>query len=82
MKDYFLGALIVYLQPFWRLRHQWRGMVYQDYSHSINWQPRFMKETLAIFTNRFFKKDIEKRFALYFRLYLIGYFTLLSLALG
>lgn len=44
----------------------------------INVLPWFGKDMAALFTNRYFRDDAERRMARTFRLYLAGYFALLA----
>jgi hypothetical protein len=75
-------ALIVlflgYSLPLWRMRYQWRSTVYRMSSWKINVLPWFGKDIVALFSNRFFVNEAERRMARRFRLYLCGYFALLA----
>jgi hypothetical protein len=79
MKLYVLIAFIVYGIPLWKYRYDFRSMVYRDRSWRVNFTPRFVKETVALFSNRHFKGKKEIRAAWFFRMYLLGYFTLFAL---
>ena len=62
----------------WRLRYQWRSTVYRMESWKINFLPWFGKDLAALFSNRYFVNDAERKMARRFRVYIAGYFGLLA----
>ena len=71
-------CFVVYGLPLWTLRYRWRSTVYRMTSWKINVLPWFGKDIAALFTNRYFRSDDERRMARRFRLYLAGYLALLA----
>ena len=78
LKTALIGALLIYGIPLWRLRYQWRSTVYRMASWKINFLPWFGKDIAALFSNRYFVNDAERRMARRFRVYLGGYLLLLT----
>jgi hypothetical protein len=72
---------LVYGIPLWRWRYQWRSTVYRRTDWKINILPWFGHDIAALFTNRYFRTDAERRMARRFRCYLSGYLALLALIL-
>ncbi len=70
-------ANLIYGIPLWKLRYQFRSAVYNDTSWKINIQPWFVKETIALFSNRYFTSQKEKKIGLLYRWYLGGNIILL-----
>ena len=77
LKTFLIIALLVYGIPLWKLRYRWRSTVYRMTDWKINVLPWFGKDIGALFTNRYFRNDAERRMARTFRLYLAGYLALL-----
>ena len=73
-----LAVWILYGIPLWRLRYRWRSTVYRMSSWKINILPWFGKDIAALFSNRYFVDEKERRMARRFRIYLAGYFALLA----
>lgn len=72
-----LAVLLVYGIPLWTMRYQWRSTVYRMTHWKINVLPWFGRDIAALFTNRYFHNDEERRMARRFRVYLTGYTVLL-----
>lgn len=77
-KTILIAAVILYGIPLWRLRYQWRSTVYRMKSWEINFLPWFGKDIAALFSNRYFLTEAERRMAKRFRIYLAGYLALLA----
>jgi hypothetical protein len=77
-KTILIAAVILYGIPLWRLRYQWRSTVYRMKSWKINFLPWFGKDIAALFSNRYFLTEAERRMAKRFRIYLAGYLALLA----
>lgn len=73
-----IGILFVYGIPLFRLRYRWRSTVYRMTSWKINVLPWFGHDIAALFTNRYFHTDEERRMAARFRVYLAGYLALFA----
>lgn len=73
-----LGIIVLYTRPLWIFRYKFRSIVYQEKSWKINFRPWFLKETLALFSNKYFKKS-QLKIAWGYRLYLIGFILLLEI---
>jgi len=69
-------AFLLYGIPLWKLRYQWRSTVYRRDDWKINVLPWFGHDLAALFTNRYFRTDDERRMARRFRLYMAGYVIL------
>jgi len=80
-KTLLIVVFLIYGIPLWRLRYKWRSTVYRMTSWKINILPWFVKDTAALFSNRYFVTADERRMAARFRWYLLGYFGLLILIL-
>ncbi|MEZ5319186.1 MAG: hypothetical protein R2752_17430 [Vicinamibacterales bacterium] len=78
MKIALLVAFLLYGIPLFRLRYRWRATVYRMTDWKINVLPWFGHDTMALFTNRYFHTDEERRMARHFRLYVAGYVALLA----
>jgi len=76
LKTSLLIVILLYGVPLWQLRYRWRSTVYRMTSWKINFLPWFGKDVSALFSNRYFQNDKERRMALRFRLYLGGYLVL------
>jgi hypothetical protein len=76
MKTVLIVALLLYGIPLFRMRYQWRATVYRMTDWKINILPWFGHDTMALFTNRYFHTDAERRMARRFRWYLAGYAAL------
>lgn len=81
MKIALIVAWLIYGVPLWKLRYRWRATVYRRDDWAINVLPWFGHDTMALFTNRYFVTDDERRMARRFRWYLIGYAALLALVI-
>lgn len=69
---------VLYGLPLFKLRYRWRATVYRMDSWKINVLPWFGHDFAALFTNRYFVTDDERRMARRFRFYLAGYMALLA----
>lgn len=78
MKLLLIIVFLLYGIPLWRLRYRWRATVYRMSSWKINVLPWFGKDIAALFSNRYFRDDEERRMARRFRVYLAGYLALLG----
>jgi hypothetical protein len=67
MKTLLIVALLLYGIPLFRMRYQWRATVYRMTDWKINILPWFGHDTIALFTNRYFHTDEERRLARRFR---------------
>jgi hypothetical protein len=81
-KTVLIAIFLLYGIPLWKLRYQWRATVYRMTSWKINVLPWFGHDTMALFSNRYFVTDDERRMARRFRMYIAVYFGLLALILG
>lgn len=81
LKTSLIVAFFLYGLPLWKLRYQWRSTVYRMTSWKINVLPWFGHDTMALFTNRYFVTDEERRMARRFRIYLAVYVAWLVLIL-
>lgn len=79
-KAVLLVALFAYSVPLWKRRYVWRSTVYRRTDWKINVLPWFGHDIAALFTNRYFHTEDERRMAGRFRLYLAGYTALAALA--
>ena len=73
-----LVAFLIYSLPLFRLRYRWRSTVYRMDDWRINVLPWFGHDIAALFSNRYFVTDEERRMARRFRWYLTGYVVLLA----
>jgi hypothetical protein len=73
MRMALIAAFFIYGIPLWRMRYRWRSTVYRTTHWTINVLPWFGHDVAALFTNRYFVTDDERRMARRFRLYLVGY---------
>lgn len=78
LKTVLIVALLIYGIPLWTMRYRWRATVYRMTDWKINVLPWFGRDIAALFTNRWFRDDEERRMARRFRLYLSGYLALLA----
>ncbi len=81
MKIAVIAVFVLYGLPLWKLRYRWRATVYRMDSWKINVMPWFGHDVAALFTDRYFVNDDERRMARQFRWYLAGYVGLLALVL-
>ena len=81
MKTALIVVFLLYGIPLWKLRYQWRATVYRMTSWKINVLPWFGHDTMALFSNRYFITDDERRMARRFRMYMVGYLAMLALIL-
>jgi hypothetical protein len=70
-------CFIVYSLPAWYLRYKWRSTIYREPSWRITVAPRMGKDLLSLVSNRYFLTSSERRMAMWVRVYLAGYATLL-----
>ena len=82
MKIALIVVFVLYGLPLWKLRYRWRATVYRVDSWKINVLPWFGHDIAALFTNRYFFTDDERRMAWQFRCYLAGYLALLALVIA
>jgi hypothetical protein len=82
MKTALIVIVVLYGLPLWRLRYRWRATVYRREGWQINVLPWFGHDIAALFTNRYFVTDDERRMARRFRWYLAGYAALVALVIG
>lgn len=82
MKVALIVVFVLYGLPLWKLRYRWRATVYRMDGWKINVLPWFGHDILALFTNRYFVTDGERRMARQFRWYLFGYLALLALVVA
>jgi hypothetical protein len=75
-------VFLLYGLPLWRLRYRWRSTVYRMTGWQINVLPWFGHDIAALFTNRYFVTDEERKMARQFRWYLAGYLALLGVVLA
>ena len=73
---------LAYGIPLWRMRYRWRATIYRTERWTINVLPWFGRDLAALFSNRYFTSDGERRMARRYRIYLVIYFALLVLILG
>ncbi len=78
LKTLLIVAFVIYGLPFFHLRYRWRATVYRVPDWSINIRPWFGHDAAALFTNRYFHTDDERRMARRFRFYVAGYVALLA----
>jgi hypothetical protein len=69
-------VFFIYSFPVWKYRYEFRSMVYQDKSMSINFKPYFVKETIALFSNKYCKTKKDRKLAWFYRVYLLIYILL------
>jgi len=72
---------VAYGIPLFRLRFTWRATVYRRSDWKINILPWFGHDTMALFSNRYFRDDIERAMARRYRIYLAGYAALFGVIL-
>jgi hypothetical protein len=82
MRIALIVVFVLYGLPLWKLRYRWRATVYRVDGWKINVLPWFGHDIAALFTNRYFVTDGERRMARQFRWYMAGYMTLLTLIVG
>ncbi len=78
LKTTLVVIFLLYGIPLWKLRYQWRSTVYRMTSWKINVLPWFGHDTMALFSNRYFVTDDERRMAWRFRIYMAVYLGLLT----
>lgn len=78
LKTTLVVIFLLYGIPLWKLRYQWRSTVYRMTSWKINVLPWFGHDTMALFSNRYFVTDDERRMARRFRIYMAVYLGLLT----
>jgi hypothetical protein len=81
MKIALIVVFLLYGLPLWKLRYRWRATVYRVDGWKINVLPWFGHDIAALFTNRYFFTEPERRMARQFRCYLAGYLALLALVI-
>jgi hypothetical protein len=81
LKTVLIVLFLLYGIPLFKLRYRWRSTVYRRSDWKINILPWFGHDTMALFTNRYFRDDAERAMARRFRLYLAGYLVLLVVIL-
>ena len=81
LKTSLIVIFLLYGLPLWKLRYQWRSTVYRMTSWKINVLPWFGHDIMALFTNRYFVTDDERRLARRFRIYMALYAAQLTLIL-
>ena len=82
MKYALVVVFLLYGLALWPLRYQWRSTVYRMTDWKINVLPWFGHDIAALFTNRYFVTDDERRMARRFRWYMAGYLAQLGLIVG
>jgi hypothetical protein len=82
MKVALILLFVLYGLPLWKLRYRWRATVYRFDGWQINVLPWFGRDIAALFTNRYFVTEEERRMARRFRVYLTGYAALLALVIA
>ena len=82
MKYALIVVFVLYGLPLWPLRFRWRSTVYRMTDWKINVLPWFGHDIAALFTNRYFITDDERRMARRFRWYMAGYLAQLGLIVG
>jgi len=82
MKYALTVVFVLYGLPLWPLRFRWRSTVYRMTDWKINVLPWFGHDIAALFTNRYFITDDERRMARRFRWYMAGYLAQLGLIVG
>ena len=82
MKYVLIVGFVLYGLPLWPLRFRWRSTVYRMTDWKINVIPWFGHDIAALFTNRYFITDDERRMARRFRWYMAGYLAQLGLIVG
>lgn len=78
LRTFLFIVFLIYGIPLWKLRYQWRSTVYRRYDWKINVLPWFGHDLAALFSNVYFRTPEERAMARRFRLYMIGYVTLLA----
>jgi len=81
MKTALLVCFLFYGIPLFRLRYTWRATVYRRSDWAINILPWFGHDTMALFTNRYFRDAAERAMARRYRVYLAGYLALFVVVL-
>ncbi|MGK0209275.1 MAG: hypothetical protein ACI83O_000547 [Patescibacteria group bacterium] len=76
MKYYILIVIFIYGLPMWNFRYAFRSTVYREKGFMINIRPWFVQETLALFSNSYFKNKKEIAMANKYRLYMLGFVLL------
>jgi len=81
LKTVLIVLFLLYGIPLFGLRYRWRSTVYRRSDWKINILPWFGHDTMALFTNRYFRDEAERAMARRFRLYLAGYLVVLVVIL-
>lgn len=81
LKTSLIALFLLYGIPLWKMRYQWRSTVYRMTSWKINVLPWFGHDIMALFSNRYFHTDDERRMARRFRIYMAVYFAWLFVIL-
>lgn len=76
-----LAIFLLYSKPLLLYRYRFRSAVYKDKRFSINFKPWFWKEIKALFTDKDFDTEEDRRTAKFYRRYLVLYTVLLLLVL-
>lgn len=79
MKIVLIVVFLLYGLPLFHMRYRWRSTVYRMTDWKINVLPWFGHDIAALFTNRYFSTDDERRMARRFRWYMAGYLAQLGL---
>ena len=81
LKTAVVVLFLIYGVPMFRLRFAWRSTVYRRSDWKINILPWFGHDTMALFTNRYFRDDAERAMACRYRLYLAGHLAIFLVVL-
>jgi len=81
LKTALIVLFLLYGFPLFRLRYTWRSTVYRRSDWKINILPWFGHDTMALFSNRYFRDDAERAMARRYRIYLAGYAALFAVIL-
>jgi hypothetical protein len=77
LKTALIIVFVIYGVPFWRMRYRWRATIYRMSDWKINILPWFGRDTVALFSNRYFRDEAERRMARRYRAYVLIYIALL-----
>ncbi|MFT4310938.1 MAG: hypothetical protein ACMXYC_04890 [Candidatus Woesearchaeota archaeon] len=75
--NWFIILLIVYGVPLAPLRYRFRCAVYKQTGWKMHLMPWFVKETIALFSNRYFTTPAQTRVGWIYRIYLGVYVVLI-----
>ena len=78
LKTVLIALFILYGIPLWRMRHTWRSTIYRVSGWKIDFMPWFGRDLAALFSNRYFIDDAERRMARRYRIYVAIYLALLA----